>query len=198
MPSSPMTKSDFNIPRLSLPVALLISLALVLVTAGVLYLMGRAPVCPCPFKLWVGKDQPEQSQHLLDWYTYTHVLHGLVFYFLLTVIFRGRLSVAARLVIATLIECAWEVFENTPMVINRYRTATIAHDYYGDTIVNSVADIIAMMGGFLLAARLPAWVTVFLFVAAEVLLFVLLRDNLLLNVIMLIYPMEWIRQLQMR
>ena len=66
-------------PRLSLPAALLISLALVLVTAGVLFWMGLAPACPCPFKLWVGKDQPQQSQHLLDWYTYTHVLHGVVF-----------------------------------------------------------------------------------------------------------------------
>jgi len=193
-----MARSDFNIPRLSLPAALLISLALVLVTAVVLYMMGRTPICPCPFKFWVGKGQPQQSQQLLDWYTYTHVLHGVVFYFLLTVILRGRLSVAARLVIATAIEGAWEIFENTPLVINRYRTATISHDYYGDTIVNSVADIIAMIVGFLIAARLPAWVTVFLFIAAEVLLFALLRDSLLLNIIMLIYPMEWIRQLQMR
>jgi len=193
-----MARSDFNIPRLSLPAALLISFAVILVTAGVLYAMGRTPMCPCPFKLWVGKGEPQQSQHFLDWYSYTHVLHGVVFYFLLSVIFRGRLSVAARLVIATLIECAWEVFENTPMVINRYRTKTISNDYFGDTIVNSVGDILAMIVGFLLAARLPAWVTVFLFIAAEVLLFVLLRDNLLLNVIMLVYPMEWIRQLQMR
>jgi Protein of unknown function (DUF2585) len=104
--------------------------------------------------------------------------------------------VAARLVIATLIEGGWEIFENTPFIINRYRTTTISHDYYGDTIVNSVGDILSMIVGFLIAARLPVWVTIFLFVAAEVLLFVVLRDNLLLNVIMLIYPMEWIRQLQ--
>jgi hypothetical protein len=123
-------------------------------------------------------------------------LHGVVFYFLLTVILRGRLSVAARLVIATLIEGGWEIFENTPFIINRYRTTTISHDYYGDTIVNSVGDILSMIVGFLIAARLPVWVTIFLFIASEVLLFLLLRDNLLLNVIMLIYPMEWIRQLQ--
>jgi hypothetical protein len=156
-----MPRSDFTIPRLSLPKALLISLGIVLVAALVLYAMGRAPVCPCPFKLWVGRGQPEQSQHFLDWYSYTHVLHGVVFYFLLTVILRGRLSVAARLVIATLIEGGWEIFENTPFIIN-----------------------------------LPVCVTIFLFIASEVLLFLLLRDNLLLNVIMLIYPMEWIRQLQ--
>jgi hypothetical protein len=191
-----MPRSDFTIPRLSLPKALLISLGIVLVAALVLYAMGRAPVCPCPFKLWVGRGQPEQSQHFLDWYSYTHVLHGVVFYFLLTVILRGRLSVAARLVIATLIEGGWEIFENTPFIINRYRTTTISHDYYGDTIVNSVGDILSMIVGFLIAARLPVWVTIFLFIASEVLLFLLLRDNLLLNVIMLIYPMEWIRQLQ--
>jgi hypothetical protein len=191
-----MPRSDFTIPRLSLPKALLISLGIVLVAALVLYAMGRTPVCPCPFKLWVGRGQPEQSQHFLDWYSYTHVLHGVVFYFLLTVILRGRLSVAARLVIATLIEGGWEIFENTPFIINRYRTTTISHDYYGDTIVNSVGDILSMIVGFLIAARLPVWVTIFLFIASEVLLFLLLRDNLLLNVIMLIYPMEWIRQLQ--
>jgi hypothetical protein len=192
-----MTRSEYNIPRLSLAQALLISLGLVLLTAWVLYWMGRTPMCPCPFKFWVGKGEPQQSQHLMDWYTYTHVLHGVVFYFLLTIIFRGRLSVAARLVIATGIECAWEVFENTPMIINRYRTKTISNDYFGDTIVNSVGDILAMIVGFLIAARLPAWVTVFLFIATEVMMFVVLRDNLLLNVIMLVYPMEWIRQLQM-
>ena len=192
-----MARSDFNIPRLSLAHALLISLGLVLLTAWVLYWMGRTPMCPCPFKLWVGRGEPQQSQHFLDWYSYTHVLHGVVFYFLLTIIFRGRLSVAARLVIATLIECAWEVFENTPMVINRYRTKTISNDYFGDTIINSVGDILSMIVGFLLAARLPAWVTVFLFIATEVVMFMLLRDNLTLNVIMLVYPMEWIRQLQM-
>jgi hypothetical protein len=196
MPRCGMPRSDFTFPRLSLPKALLISLGIVLVAALVLYAMGRTPMCPCPFKLWVGRNQPEQSQHFLDWYSYTHVLHGVVFYFLLTVILRGRLSMAARLVIATLIEGAWEIFENTPFIINRYRTATISHDYYGDTIVNSVGDILSMIVGFLIAARLPVWVTIFLFLASEVLLFVLLRDNLLLNVIMLIYPMEWIRQLQ--
>jgi Protein of unknown function (DUF2585) len=192
-----MARSEYNIPRLSLPAALLVSLALVLLTAWVLYWMGRTPMCPCPFKFWVGKGEPQQSQHLMDWYTYTHVLHGVVFYFLLSIVFRGRLSVAARLVLATLIECAWEVFENTPMVINRYRTKTISNDYFGDTIVNSVGDILAMIVGFLLAARLPAWVTVFLFIATEVVMFAMLRDNLLLNVIMLVYPMEWIRQLQL-
>ena len=193
-----MTRSGFAIPRLHLAQAILISLALVLVTAWALYWMGRVPVCPCGFKLWVGKGDPETSQQLTDWYTYSHILHGVLFYFLLSLVSRGHLSVGARLVLATLMECGWEMFENTQFIINRYRAVTISNNYNGDTIVNSVSDILAMIVGFLIASRLPAWVTVFLFLATEVTLFFLIRDSLLLNIIMLVYPMEWIRQLQMR
>lgn len=193
-----MNRSTFTIPRLSLPQALLISLALVLLAAWILYWMGRAPLCKCDFKFFVGRGDPQQSQHFTDWYTYSHVLHGVIFYFLLSLVSRGYLSVAARLVIATFIEGAWEIFENTPLIINRYRTVTISHDYFGDTVINSVGDILAMIVGFLIASRLPAWVTVVLVIATEIMLFVLIRDSLLLNVVMLVYPMEWIRQLQTR
>jgi Protein of unknown function (DUF2585) len=190
--------SSFTIPRLTLPAALLVSLALILVTAGILLWMGRIPICECGYvKLWHGgRNDSGVSQHLADWYTYSHVLHGVIFYFILWAIFRGRLSVAARLAIAVVIECGWEVFENTPFIINRYRTQTISRDYYGDTIVNSAADIVAMMAGFLLSSRLPTWVTVLLLIATEVTLLYLIRDNLLLNIIMLIYPLDWIRQWQ--
>ncbi len=187
-----------TIPRLSLPVALLLSLGIVIAIAALMFWMGRLPICKCGYiKLWHGgRGDSEISQHLADWYTYSHVLHGVIFYFLLWLVFRGRLSVGARLVLATLIEGAWEIFENTPFIINRYRTQTISRDYFGDTIINTVGDILAMIVGFLIASRLPAWVTVFLLVATELVLLYLIRDNLLLNIIMLIYPLEWIKQWQ--
>lgn len=179
--------------------ALLIALGIVAALAALMFWMGRLPICKCGYiKLWHGgRGDSEISQHLTDWYTYSHVLHGLIFYCVLWYVFRGRLSVAARLVIATLIEGAWELFENTPFIINRYRTQTISRDYFGDTIINSVGDMLAMIVGFLLAARLPPWVTVFLLIVTEVVLLYLIRDNLLLNTIMLIYPLEWIKQWQM-
>lgn len=187
-----------TIPRLSLPVALLLSLGIVIAIAALMFWMGRLPICKCGYiKLWHGgRGDSEISQHLADWYTYSHVLHGVIFYFLLWLVFRGRLSVGARLVLATLIEGAWEIFENTPFIINRYRTQTISRDYFGDTIINTVGDILAMIVGFLIASRLPAWVTVFLLVATELVLLYLIRDNLLLNIIMLVYPLDWIRQWQ--
>lgn len=187
-----------TVPRLSLPMALLLSLGIIAIAAGILFWMGRIPYCKCGYiKFWhTGRGDSEISQHIADWYTYSHILHGVIFYFLLWFIFRGRLSVAARLVIATVIEGAWEIFENTPFIINRYRAQTISRDYFGDSIINSVADMLAMVVGFFIAARLPPWVTVFLVIATEVVLLYLIRDNLLLNIVMLVYPLEWIRQWQ--
>jgi Protein of unknown function (DUF2585) len=190
--------TSLTTPRLTLRAALLVSLAMIAITAGILLWMGRIPICECGYvKLWHGgRNDPEVSQHLTDWYSYSHILHGLIFYFLLWAIFRGRLSVAARLVLAVAVECGWEVFENTPFIINRYRSQTISRDYLGDTVINSMGDILSMIVGFLLASRLPAWVTVVLLIATEVVLLYLIRDNLLLNIIMLIYPLDWIRQWQ--
>jgi uncharacterized protein DUF2585 len=195
----PMPRQTLAIPRLSLLAGLLISLGIVVVAAGILYGMGRIPMCKCgTIKFWHGgRGDSEISQHLADWYTYSHVLHGIIFYWLLSIVAKGRLSIAARMVIAMGIEAGWELFENTPFIINRYRAQTMSRDYYGDSIVNSVGDMLAMLVGFLLASRLPAWVTVFLLIATEVILLALIRDNLTLNVIMLIHPVEWIKQWQL-
>jgi uncharacterized protein DUF2585 len=197
MPGS--THRSPTIPRLSMPAAFLLALGLIGLVAWALYFMGRIPICKCGYvKLWHGgRGDAEMSQHLADWYTYSHVLHGIVLYWLLAILSRGRLSVAARLVIATLIEGAWELLENTPFIIERYRTQTLARDYFGDSIVNSAGDMLAALAGFLIAARLPAWVSVMLLVAIEGALLWLIRDSLILNIIMLVYPLDWIRQWQL-
>jgi hypothetical protein len=194
-----MQRPNLDLPRLSLRNALLISLGVIVVAAGILLLMGRLPICKCgTIKLWHGgRGDSEMSQHLTDWYSYSHVLHGIIFYWLLSIIFKGRLSIAARLVIATFVEAGWEIFENSPFIINRYRAQTISRDYFGDAIINSVGDMLAMLVGFLIAARLPAWVTVLLVIATEVILLILIRDNLILNIVMLIHPVEWIKQWQL-
>jgi hypothetical protein len=174
------------------------AVAIVAVTAGVLLAMGRVPICRCgDVKLWHGVVlSSETSQHLSDWYTFSHVIHGFAFYGLLWFA-AGRWPVGARLVAALLLESSWEVFENTSFVINRYREVTISLDYFGDSVVNSVADIVAMAVGFALAARLSVRAVIALTIAMELFVGAMIRDNLALNILMLVSPLESVRRWQM-
>jgi hypothetical protein len=174
----------------------LVVAAMLAVQAGFELAIGRVPMCTCgTIKLWVGGNtSPETSQQIFDWYSLSHVIHGIGLYGLAWLLLPGA-PVAARLILAVAVECSWEMLENTNLIIDRYRN-TISFNYYGDSIVNSVSDTLTMMFGFGLAYWLPAWTVVAMAVLLEALAGYVIRDDLTLNIVMLIYPFEAIRAWQ--
>ena len=175
----------------------IVTFVMIVSGAVILWLMGRETICTCGYiKLWHGDTfSSETSQHLMDWYTPSHLLHGLLFYGILHLTMR-RVDIGWRLVVATLVEVGWEILENTNMIIERYREVTISLDYYGDSIVNSVADVLAMVFGFWLARILPVWASVAIVFFFEALTMWLIRDGLGLNIIMILYPLDAILEWQ--
>jgi len=140
-------------------------------------------------------NSPHTSQHLFDPYTFTHVLHGVLFFWLATLIFRS-LSNGWRFFVAVLVEAGWEMFENSTYIIEKYRANTISLDYFGDSVLNSVGDVIACGVGFWIAARFGWWRSLAFFILVEVVLMLWIRDSLLLNIVMLIHPFEAIKSWQ--
>lgn len=170
------------------------------VHAAALFFMGQPWIYEGGYvKLWYGASvlTSENSQHLSDWYTLSHVIHGLLFYAAISFLF-PRLSIGTRLLMALAIESGWELFENTDMIINRYREQALAQGYFGDSIVNSTGDMLAAAAGFVLAWRIPVWASILIIIALEGIAIYVIRDSLTFNIIQLIHPIDAIGAWQTR
>jgi len=180
---------------------ILIIIAIVLIVSLMAlteHFMGRLFLGPDgKFGLWDGNIMSsENSQRVADVYSFTHIIHGIVFFSLLW-LFARKLPVKYRFLIVILIECAWEILENSPFIIERYRTATIGLGYFGDSIINSISDVIFMSIGFYIAYKFPKWLSITVIIVIEVLLLIFVRDNLTLNIIMLFHEFPKIKEWQM-
>ena len=193
-----------NISSISTRRAFVISVLIIGAFAAVLFFMGQPLICKCGFvKFWHGPTAltSENSQHISDWYTFSHIIHGFLFYWILWFVkrkfsFLQNVSLGGLFLIALSLEMAWELFENTDFIINRYRSITISYDYFGDSVINSASDVLAMVLGFVIARRAPVWLTIMLLVGMELFVGYWIRDNLLLNIVMLLYPFEFILKWQ--
>jgi len=176
----------------------LVLILIVSITALIELLMGRISICKCGYvSLWYGNTYGSgNSQHLSDWYTFSHIIHGFIFYGFLWLVAR-RLPVRTRLILAIIIECIWEIAENSPLIINRYRAVTSALDYTGDSVINSISDVLAAGFGFYLANKVKIGWIIFLMIFFELFTLYKVRDNLTLNVIMLIHPIKAIQTWQL-
>ena len=174
-----------------------LALLIVLAAAALLFLMGRPPICTCgQIDLWVNSStSAKTSQMLADWYSFSHIVHGILFYAALWLVAR-RMPVEWRFAAAVLVEASWEAIENTPFIIDRYREATVALGYTGDSVLNSMSDIAMMMLGFVTARKLPVWTIVLLVIVLELVPLFVIRDNLTLNVWMLLWPTDAVRSWQ--
>lgn len=174
-----------------------VALVILAVQVVIERMMGRLWICSCgEIKLFEPSVHSSgNSQHISDWYTPSHLIHGFIFYGLGFLALR-RYPLGVRLAAATLVEGAWEVLENSPIIIERYRSVTVSYGYEGDSILNSAMDTVAMALGFLFAARAPVWLTIVIALGFEIVTALIIRDNLTLNIIMLIWPIDAIRQWQ--
>ncbi len=183
-------------PVLSARSVAVVAILMVAVTAAILLAMGRVPICTCgEIKLFAPNvNSSDNSQQISDWYTPSHIIHGFLFFFFGWLVWRmapGRwTAMPIRFLVAVAVEAGWELLENSPIIIDRYRAQTMALDYYGDSVLNSVSDIVAMMIGFWFASKMPVWVTVTAGIVFELLCLYVIRDNLTLNVIMLVHPVQ--------
>lgn len=187
---------NFETRRDRLPWLLMLGVMAVVVVAenveGRVWWCQAGDYWPWAWDIW----SRHNSQHLIDPYSFTHILHGVLEFWLLGLIFK-KVPVVWRLLMAVMIEGSWEIAENSSYVINRYREATISLDYFGDSIINSISDIVCCATGFVIAYKLRFWRSLFLFVATEIILVVWIRDSLIINLIMLIHPIEAIKHWQM-
>lgn len=183
---------------------ILIAVAIVVAQAVTLYAMGRLPICECGYvKLWQNEVMSaENSQHIADWYTLSHIIHGFAFYALMFLVSRkffkksGGLPIGMWFLVAVLLEVGWEIIENSSWVIEYYRNNTVSLGYVGDSIINSVFDVIWMAIGFLVARKIPVLATIALIIFFELLAAYIIRDNLTLNILMFAHPFESIKAWQ--